>query len=172
MIISVLPSKFRVALDRTILATVWTCTRIRPSLQPSASYFETIPRITDEFHSIRSVGWYGSAYMLTCCALQLINGKIYTLFSVKWTLLRSILVFEASSALSGAGHHSTALIVGHIWGVGAADFILGSVYAARDIELSILRSSVCWRQVVGERCHQLGEWLQLTPRFKWRWGLV
>ncbi|EDP50857.1 conserved hypothetical protein [Aspergillus fumigatus A1163] len=52
----------------------------------------------DEFHSIRS----------------LINGKIYTLFSVKWTLLRSILVFEASSALSGAGHHSTTLIVGHI----------------------------------------------------------
>lgn len=52
--------------------------------------------------------------MLTCCALQLINGKIYTLFSVKWTLLRSILVFEASSALSGAGHNSTTLIVGHI----------------------------------------------------------
>jgi MFS family permease len=90
--------------------------------------FEAIPRITDEFHSLTSVGWYGSAYLLTCCALQLIFGKIYTLFSVKWTLLWSILVFEASSALSGAAPNSTALIVGRaISGVGAAGIFAGVV---------------------------------------------
>ncbi|KAE8388978.1 MFS general substrate transporter [Aspergillus alliaceus] len=100
---------FLVALDRTILATA-------------------IPRITDEFHSLTSVGWYGSAYLLTCCALQLIFGKIYTLFSVKWTLLWSILIFEASSALSGAAPNSTALIVGRaICGVGAAGIFAGVV---------------------------------------------
>ena len=90
--------------------------------------FEAIPRITDEFHSLTSVGWYGSAYLLTCCALQLIFGKIYTFFSVKWTLLWSILIFEASSALSGAAPNSTALIVGRaICGVGAAGIFAGVV---------------------------------------------
>ena|ERR1700712_1988173 len=39
-------SIFLVALDRTILGTA-------------------IPRITDQFHSIDDIGWYGSAYMLT-----------------------------------------------------------------------------------------------------------
>ncbi|OJJ70817.1 hypothetical protein ASPBRDRAFT_196378 [Aspergillus brasiliensis CBS 101740] len=109
VIISVLLSMFLVALDRTILSTA-------------------IPQITDEFHSLTSVGWYGSAYLLTCCALQLIFGKIYTLFSVKWTLLCSILIFEASSALSGAAPNSTALIVGRaICGVGAAGIFAGVV---------------------------------------------
>ncbi|GKZ38418.1 hypothetical protein AbraIFM66950_010607 [Aspergillus brasiliensis] len=109
VIISVLLSMFLVALDRTILSTA-------------------IPQITDEFHSLTSVGWYGSAYLLTCCALQLIFGKIYTLFSVKWTLLGSILIFEASSALSGAAPNSTALIVGRaICGVGAAGIFAGVV---------------------------------------------
>jgi MFS family permease len=126
VIISVLLSMFLVALDRTILATVWISTRT--SLRPSANYFKAIPRITDEFQSLTSVGWYGSAYLLTCCALQLIFGKIYTLFSVKWTLLWSILVFEASSALSGAAPNSTALIVGRaISGVGAAGIFAGVV---------------------------------------------
>ncbi|RJE27331.1 efflux pump [Aspergillus sclerotialis] len=109
VIISVLLSMFLVALDRTIISTA-------------------ILKITDEFHSLTSVGWYGSAYLLTCCALQLIFGKIYTLFSVKWTLLLSILVFEASSALSGAAPNSTALIVGRaICGVGGAGIFAGVV---------------------------------------------
>lgn len=74
------------------------------------------------------MGWYGSAYLLTCCALQLVFGKVYTLFSVKWTLLWSILIFEASSALSGAAPNSTALIVGRaICGVGAAGIFAGVI---------------------------------------------
>jgi hypothetical protein len=39
---------FCVALDMTIIATA-------------------IPRITDEFHALQDVGWYGSAYLLTTC---------------------------------------------------------------------------------------------------------
>ena len=49
-------SVFLVALDNTIIATA-------------------IPRITDHFHSLGDVGWYGSAYLLTTCALQLFFGK-------------------------------------------------------------------------------------------------
>ena len=54
-------SVFLVALDNTIIATA-------------------IPKITDRFNSLGDVGWYGSAYLLTTCALQLFFGKSVTLF--------------------------------------------------------------------------------------------
>jgi hypothetical protein len=43
---------FCVALDNTIIATA-------------------IPRITDDFHALQDVGWYGSAYLLTTCGTSL-----------------------------------------------------------------------------------------------------
>lgn len=43
----------------------------------------TIPQITDDYNSLADVGWYGSAYLLTCCSFQLLFGKLYTLYSVK-----------------------------------------------------------------------------------------
>lgn len=52
-------SVFLVALDNTIIATA-------------------IPKITDHFRSLGDVGWYGSAYLLTTCALQLFFGKSVT----------------------------------------------------------------------------------------------
>jgi hypothetical protein len=56
---------FLVALDRTIIATA-------------------IPRITDEFGSLGDIGWYGSAYMLTTAASQLLFGRIYKFYDTKW----------------------------------------------------------------------------------------
>lgn len=56
---------FLVALDRTIVATA-------------------IPRITDDFHSLGDVGWYGSAYMLTTAASQLLFGRLYKHYNMKW----------------------------------------------------------------------------------------
>ncbi|KAL2277302.1 hypothetical protein FJTKL_00142 [Diaporthe vaccinii] len=37
-----------------------------------------IPRITDEFHSVKDIGWYGSAYLLPSCAFQLPSGKLFS----------------------------------------------------------------------------------------------
>jgi len=45
-------SLFCVALDSTIIATA-------------------IPRITDQFHALQQVGWYGSSYLLTKCGMYL-----------------------------------------------------------------------------------------------------
>jgi MFS transporter len=55
---------FLVALDRTILATA-------------------IPRITDDFKSLGDIGWYGSAYMLTTAASQLLFGRIYKFYNLR-----------------------------------------------------------------------------------------
>lgn len=59
---------FLVALDRTIVATA-------------------IPQITDEYHSLGDIGWYGSAYMLTTSASQLLFGRLFKFYNTKWYVL-------------------------------------------------------------------------------------
>ena len=87
-----------------------------------------IPRITDHFKTINDVGWYGSAYLLTTCAFQLMFGKFYTFFSIKTVYLISIFIFEVGSALCGAAPTSPALIVGRaIAGVGSAGIFCGAL---------------------------------------------
>ncbi|KAB8239286.1 major facilitator superfamily domain-containing protein [Aspergillus alliaceus] len=100
---------FLVALDRTIIATA-------------------IPRITDTFHSLGDIGWYGSAYLLTCCSFQLVFGRIYTFYSPKWVFLSAILLFEVGSVICGAAPSSTAFIVGRaIAGIGSSGLVSGGV---------------------------------------------
>jgi hypothetical protein len=67
-------SIFLVALDRTIVATA-------------------IPRITDDFHSLNQVGWYGSAFFLTVASFQSTWGKVYKYFPLKAGFLVSVFVF-------------------------------------------------------------------------------
>ena len=47
------------------------------------------------------MGWYGAAYLLTTCSLQLIFGKLYTFYSIKWTYLTALFVFELGSFVCG-----------------------------------------------------------------------
>lgn len=102
-------SVFLVALDNTIIATA-------------------IPKITDHFHALGDVGWYGSAYLLTTCALQLFFGKLYTFFKIKYVFLVSIFIFEVGSAVCGAAPSSIALIIGRaIAGIGSAGIFSGAL---------------------------------------------
>lgn len=121
-------SIFLVALDSTIIATA-------------------IPQITDQFNSLNDVGWYGSgmriskypspsaktpltfytAYLLTTAAFQLIFGKFYTFFSLKWVFLVAIAIFELGSLICAVAPNSIALIVGRaIAGVGSAGVFSGA----------------------------------------------
>lgn len=63
IIASLFLTVFLVALDQTIIGTA-------------------IPKITDQFHSIGDVGWYGSAYFLTSTALQPTYMRIYKILNV------------------------------------------------------------------------------------------
>lgn len=91
---------------------------------------QAIPVITDEFKSLTDVGWYGSSYLLTCCAFQLLFGKLYKFYSVKVVYLSSTLLFEVASAICGAAPNSTAFIIGRaISGVGAAGIFAGTASA-------------------------------------------
>ena len=95
--------------DRTIIATA-------------------IPRITDDFHSLGDVGWYGSAYMLAACSLQLLMGRVYTFYNPKTVYLSAIVVFEIGSAICGAAPNSNVFIVGRaIAGGGSAGLFSGAI---------------------------------------------
>ncbi|KAH7401930.1 major facilitator superfamily domain-containing protein [Phaeosphaeria sp. MPI-PUGE-AT-0046c] len=102
-------SVFCMALDNTIIATA-------------------IPRITDQFKALNDVGWYGSSYLLTTCATQLIYGKFYTFYSIKWVYLIALFIFELGSLICGVAPNSTALIIGRaVAGVGAAGIFSGAI---------------------------------------------
>ncbi|KAI8622860.1 major facilitator superfamily domain-containing protein [Xylariaceae sp. FL1651] len=106
---SVFISIFLVSLDRLIVTTA-------------------IPAITNEFNSLPDVGWYGSAYLLTSCAFQLLFGKLYSFYPIRVVYASSVVLFEVGSALCGAAPSSVAFIVGRaIQGVGSAGIFSGGI---------------------------------------------
>ena len=113
-------SVFLVALDQTIIATA-------------------IPKITDQFNSLDDVGWYGSSYLLTTAAFQLLFGKMYTFFSIKWVYITAIAIFELGSLVCGAAPSSNALIVGRaIAGLGCAGIFSGAlIIVAHSVPLRV-----------------------------------
>ncbi|RDA95262.1 hypothetical protein CP533_1848 [Ophiocordyceps camponoti-saundersi (nom. inval.)] len=109
IVLSAFVSMFLVALDRTILSTA-------------------IPRITDDFRSLGDIGWYGSAYMLTTAAFQLLFGRIYKFYDLRVTFLWCIVVFEVGSAICGAAPTSPIFILGRaIAGLGSAGITTGTM---------------------------------------------
>ena len=62
------------------------------------------------------------------CSFQLLFGKIYTYYSIKWVYLSALGLFELGSVVCGAAPTSVALIVGRaLAGLGAAGLFSGAV---------------------------------------------
>ncbi|KAJ3956155.1 hypothetical protein N0V92_007292 [Colletotrichum tropicale] len=86
-----------------------------------------IPQITSEFKSTADIGWYGSAYLLTACAFQPLFGRIFVLFSVKWSYLLAMLMFLGGSLICALSPSSMVLIIGRaVAGFGSAGILTGS----------------------------------------------
>ncbi|KAI1461587.1 MFS general substrate transporter [Annulohypoxylon moriforme] len=107
VMLSIYLALFLVALDRTIIGTA-------------------IPQITQDFHSLGDIGWYGSAYQLTTAASQLVFGRIYKFYEVKRVFLIAVALFEIGSVICGAAPNSIAFILGRaIAGLGGAGIFSG-----------------------------------------------
>lgn len=74
------------------------------------------------------MGWYGSAYLLTTCAFQLLFGKFYTFLPIKWVYLTALGIFELGSFICGIAPNSVALICGRaVAGLGSAGIFTGAI---------------------------------------------
>lgn len=66
--------------------------------------------------------------MLTTCSVQLIFGKLYTFYSIKWTFLVALFIFELGSFVCGITPTSLGLILGRaVAGLGAAGIFSGAM---------------------------------------------
>ncbi|PKY07850.1 putative efflux pump antibiotic resistance protein [Aspergillus campestris IBT 28561] len=107
--ISLCLTLFCVSLDETVLATA-------------------IPKITNQFHSLNDVGWYGSSYLFVFTAAQMPWGKLYTMYPAKWVFLIGVAIFEIGSLICGIAPTSGALIAGRsISGLGAGSINAGAI---------------------------------------------
>ena len=87
-----------------------------------------IPAITNEFHSLPDVGWYGASYLLASSALQPSTGKLYQYTNSKHTFLSFLGIFELGSLLCAVAQSSKMLIVGRaVAGLGSSGLINGAL---------------------------------------------
>ncbi|KAF7616252.1 putative efflux pump antibiotic resistance protein [Aspergillus flavus] len=107
-------SIFCVSLDQTVLATA-------------------IPRITDEFQSLKNVGWYGSSFLFVFTATQMMWGKLYQGYTTKRMFLLGLAIFELGSLLCGIAPSSATLVAGRsIAGLGAGSINSGALFIITD----------------------------------------
>ncbi|KAF5590109.1 major facilitator superfamily transporter [Fusarium subglutinans] len=76
-----------------------------------------IPQITSDFHSLKDISWYGSAYQLSSVNLFF-----------QWVYLAFFAIFEVGSLVCGVAPSSDVLIIGRaIAGIGVAGIFAGGL---------------------------------------------
>ncbi|TVY84592.1 Dehydrocurvularin exporter [Lachnellula suecica] len=87
-----------------------------------------IPGITDSFHNVNDVGWYGGAIFLLVSTTSPMWGKLYKYLSARWIYLIAISLFLIGSIVAATATNSIALIIARaIQGMGASGALSGSV---------------------------------------------
>lgn len=132
-----------------------------------------VPSITNQFHTIRDVGWYAAAYRLSLCSFQFMFGKLYTLFSLKRIFLISVVVFMVSSTLCATAPTSAAFVAGRaVSGFASAGIISGAFSSV--MQTLPLRKRPLWGAILAavEGVAEIGSPLiggVIVGRLGWRW---
>lgn len=109
VVISILSSIFLFSLDNTIVADVQ-------------------PAIVKEFNNdVQRLPWVSVSFLLGAASVNLIWGKVFSQFNVKWTYIGCVLFFEVGSAICGGSNSMNTLIIGRVLcGVSGSGMYVGT----------------------------------------------
>jgi MFS family permease len=87
-----------------------------------------IPAITEDFHSLDEIGWYGAACFILVGATSSTWGKLFTYFPAPIVYMSALVIYLIGSVVAAAAPNSIALIIGRaIQGVGCSGTLSGSI---------------------------------------------
>ncbi|KAK2738431.1 dynein heavy chain [Onygenales sp. PD_40] len=87
-----------------------------------------IPGITNDFHRLDDVGWYGSATFVLAAAASPLWGKLYKYVNVKPIFLSAVGIFLVGSIVAAAAPNSVSVIIGRaLQGWGASGVLGGTL---------------------------------------------
>ncbi|KAI5238232.1 MFS transporter [Aureobasidium subglaciale] len=87
-----------------------------------------VPSLTDEFHTIRDVGWYSAAYRLCVCSFQFMFGKLYKTYPPKKIFLSSVALFMVGSVVCATAKKSAVFVLGRaVCGFAASAIMAGGL---------------------------------------------
>jgi len=133
-----------------------------------------VPEITDDFNSLKDVGWYSSVYFMTASVAQLLFGRLYTRYSIGANYTASMLFFLVGSAICGAAPNSVALIIGRaVAGIGCSGLLVGTFslvpYIAHPLKQPLFMGLIGGTMGIG---YATGPLIggAFTQHVSWRWN--
>jgi MFS family permease len=132
-----------------------------------------VPHITADFDSLDDVGWYGSAFLMTTCAFQILFGRIYTIYPAKFIFLGSIVIFMCGSLACALAPISTVFVIGRaIQGIGTSGILSGGLIIISQVvplqTRSVLGGVIGAMEGVAMICAPIIGGA-LTDKLNWRW---
>ncbi|KAJ5492007.1 Major facilitator superfamily domain general substrate transporter [Penicillium expansum] len=87
-----------------------------------------IPGITNDFHKLNDVGWYGCATFILAASTSPLWGKLFKYLNVKCVYLSAVGIFLVGSIVAAAAPNSVSVIIGRaIQGWGASGVFGGTL---------------------------------------------
>ncbi|GAA6013479.1 hypothetical protein JCM11491_006095 [Sporobolomyces phaffii] len=84
------------------------------------------PSISNDFGALQDIGWYGSAYLLTCCSFQPLYGRAFQYFPQKYCFFVAFATFEIGTLICAVAQNSATFIAGRaMQGLGYAGLFIG-----------------------------------------------
>lgn len=132
--------------------------------------------ISSAFNSFSLLSWLASSYLISSAACQPLSGRLTDIYSRRWGLVFSNVVFALGNLICGLAKTEWAIIFGRVVaGIGGGGILVISTFVTSD--LVPLRKRGVW-QGIGNICYGAGSGLGgvfggwVNDTWGWRWAFL